>query len=309
MSDMAVVPSSTPLEAAMSLFEPIAGILLTRQVQYADAADVLKAAFVQASARAFVAQGKIPSVSTLSVATGIGRVEVKRLLDSPLTEKSRKTPPSMQVQLRWATDPRYLDGHGLPRRLPRVAPSGEVSFASLAAMITRDTHPRALLDEMSRLNMVLEEGDFVSLRQNAPAFAETDDRLRVGANNASDHLSALLVNLLNTPSPLLERSIFADHLTKSSAARAVEAARDVWAKMLAELREKLQTLVDLDAHAADNDWRMTIGVYSYMAPIARTAPPVNARENTKRSRGKPRVAPKRAGRRTPQVQADPTPVE
>jgi Family of unknown function (DUF6502) len=309
MSGAGAESEAVPLKVAMSLLEPVAGVLLTRQVQYAEAAEVLKTAFVHASARAFIAQGKIPSVSTLSVATGIGRVEVKRLLDLPLTEMVRKTPPAGRVRLRWLTDPVYLDEHGRPKRLPRVAPEGQVSFATLAATATLDTHPRAVLDELLRLNMVVDEGDFVTLRPNTAESPGADDRLLEGAGNASDHASALLVNLLHSPPPLLERAISADNLTKTSAARAVEAARDVWTKMLAELREKLQTLVNLDAQASDNDWRMKIGVYSYMAPIERSAPPVNARENSKRSRSTPGAASKRTGKRQLQVRTTGMPVK
>jgi hypothetical protein len=284
------------LKAAMSMFEPLAAILLTRQIRYNEAADVLKAAFVHASARAFVARGKVPSVSTLSVATGIGRVEVKRLLDAPLADKARKPAPAGQVRLRWLTDPNYLDEHGQPKRLLRHATEGKASFSQLAETVSRDTHPRAILDELLRLGAVMEEGDYVSLRQEPHGPAGLNDFLLAGASNASDHLSAVLVNLLSSSPPLLERAIFADQLTQASAMRGVAAARDVWAKMLAELREKLQSLVDLDDGSSDNQWRMRIGVYSYIAPMERPAPLVSARENKKRSikssRGARRIAPK-----------------
>ncbi len=276
------------------MLEPVVGILMTRQVRHHEAAEVLKAAYLQASARSFVAQGKLPSVSTLSVATGIGRVEIKRLLDSPLTAKSSKMPPAGRVRLHWITDPAYLDENGQPRRLPRAAPNGQVSFYSLAALASKDTHPRAILDELLRLGAVAEEGDYVSLVHQSIKVVNSDQRLMDGVDNASDHLSALLVNLLSTPPPLLERAIFAQGLTKSSAARAVAVASDVWAKMLGELREKLQTLVDLDKDASDNDWRIRIGVYSYMAPTDRPQAPISARENKKRS-----TAPRRAGAAAP----------
>jgi Family of unknown function (DUF6502) len=275
--------STVSLKAAMSMFEPLAAILLTRQIRYNEAAEVLKAAFVQASARAFVARGKVPSVSTLSVATGIGRVEVKRLLDSPLADRARKASPAGMVRLRWVTDPAYLDDHGQPRRLLRSG--GKVSFSHLAETASKDTHPRAILDELLRLGAVVEEGEYVSLRhEGAYRPVGFDDALTAGADNASDHLSAILVNLLSTAAPLLERAVFADGLTHASALRGVAAASEIWVKMLADLREKLQALVTLDEGASDNQWRMRIGVYSYIAPMSRPAPPISARENKKRSK-------------------------
>jgi hypothetical protein len=281
-SDGDAVSDMAPLKAAMSMLEPIAAILLTSQIGYNEAAAVLKAAFVQASARAFVARGKVPSVSTLSVATGLGRVEVKRLLESPLADRARKVSPASMVRLRWTTDPAYLDEHGQPRRLLRSA--GKVSFAQLAEAASRDTHPRAILDELLRLGAVVEEGDYVSLRhEGAYRPVGANDALVAGADNASDHLSAVLVNLLSPSSPLLERAIFADRLTHASAIRGVAAASEIWVRMLGELREKLQALVSLDDGVADNEWRMRIGVYSYVAPMFRPAPAVSARENKRRS--------------------------
>lgn len=277
----------------MSLLEPVAAILLTQQLRYADAAEVLKAAFVQASARAFAAGGKVPSVSTLSVATGIGRVEVKRVLDLPLSNKAPRLSPARQVRLRWLTDPDYLDEHGQPRRLPRVSASGQVSFATLAGAATKDTHPRAVLDELVRLGIAVEEGEYVSMRQTSLGGDGADKSWQAGINNARDHMSAVLVNMLNSPSPLLERAMHAQKLTKESAGRGVSAAADVWLKMRAELRDKLQTLVDLDDDASDNNWRVSIGVYSYMAPIERAAPPISARANTKKAGGRTGVRRRR----------------
>jgi hypothetical protein len=295
--------SAASLKAAMAILEPFAGILLSRQVRYNEAAELLKAAFVQASARAFAAQGKVPSVSTLSVATGIGRAEVKRLLDSPVAEAPRKPAPAIQVRLRWLTDPNYQDEHGQPKRLSRHAPAGKASFSQLAEAVTRDTHPRAILDELLRLGAVVEEGDYVHLRQEPHGPSGLNDLFEAGANNASDHLSAVLVNMLSTSPPLLERAMFADQLTQASAMRGVAAARDVWSKVLAELRDKLQSLVSLDEDASGNDWRMRIGIYSYIAPMDRPAPLVSARDNKKRSPRSGRGARPRAAeppaRKTP----------
>jgi hypothetical protein len=88
------MPSKPPLRApdvdgapdlmtsVAAVLEPLAGLLLSHQIRFAQAEELLKAAFVQACARAFAAQGTLPSVSTVSVATGIRRREVKRLVDA-----------------------------------------------------------------------------------------------------------------------------------------------------------------------------------------------------------------------------------
>lgn len=273
------------LAAAASMLEPLAGLLLARGQRYAAAQELLKAGFVQAAARAFAAQGKAPSVSTLSVATGLRRREVQRLLDAAGASFERgpaapKLSLAAQVRLRWTTDPAYLDAQGQPRRLPRSAPPGEPSFASLAAAVSKDVHLRPLLDELVRIGAAEEAGEFVLLRGrfNAPDRS-WDALVEIGGANVADHLSAVLVNLLTRPRPLVEQAFFADGLTQQSAQRAADLAKEIWQQALPGLAAKVQTLLDLDEHAPDNGWRMRIGLFSYVAPVERPQAPVRVRRN------------------------------
>ena len=282
------------LDAVAEVLEPLAGLLLARGQRFTRAQELLKAAFVQAGARAFAARGKAPSVSTLSVATGLRRREVQRLLDAAgaggpaakiasganVTNLSKGSSVSMaaQVRLRWTTDARFLDAQGQPRRLPRTAVPDKPSFAALAAAISKDVHPRPLLDELVRIGAAEEDGDHVLLRgrMNAPDRG-WDALVAIGGANVADHLSAVLVNLLNQPRPLVEQAFFADGLTQQSAQRAADLAKDVWTQALPGLAAKVQPLLDLDEHAQDNGWRMRIGLFSYVAPVERPQPAVRTR--------------------------------
>jgi Family of unknown function (DUF6502) len=263
----------------MAVLEPLAALLLSRGVRHARAEDLLKTAFVRAGARAFAAQGKLPSVSTLSVTTGLRRREVQRMLDTgPQNTPAPKMSLAAQVRARWTSDPHYLDVQGQPRRLPRTAPEGQPSFASLAAAISKDVHPRPLLDELVRIGAAEEDGEQVLLRGrfNAPDRS-WDSLVEVGGTNVADHLSAVLVNLLSQPRPLFEQALFADGLTQQSAQRAADLARAMWLQTAPDVTRKLQTLVDLDGQAPDNGWRMRIGLYSYIAPAEQPPAPVRQR--------------------------------
>jgi hypothetical protein len=267
------------LEAALAVLEPLAGLLLSRGVRHARAEDLLKTAFVRAGARAFAAQGKLPSVSTLSVATGLRRREVQRLLDTaPGNAPAPKISLAAQMRARWTSDPHYLDTQGQPRRLPRTAPEGQPSFAGLAATISKDVHPRPLLDELVRMGAAEEDGEYVLLRGlfNAPDRS-WDALVEIGGANVADHLSAVLVNLLTQPRPLFEQALFADGLTQQSAQRAADLARAMWLQTAPDITRKLQTLVGLDEQAPDNGWRMRIGLYSYIAPAEQPQAPVRKR--------------------------------
>lgn len=277
-------PAQDALDAAADVLEPLAGLLLSNQVRFAQAEELLKTAFVQACARAYAAQGKVATVSALSVATGIRRREVARLLSAP-GAAAKPMSQAMQARLRWTTDPQFLDAGGQPLRLARVSTPGVRSFADLAATVSKDNHPRALLDEMVRIGAAEEQGDEVVLRHR---FAVPDrsraESLQVGCSNVGDHLSAVLLNLLSERAPLTERAISADGLTEASAQAATDLARDVWAQTLTGLRGQLQQLVDADASQPDNGWRMRIGLYSYLAPTERPPAPVSALPRAKADR-------------------------
>ncbi len=267
------------LDAALAVLEPLAGLLLSRGLRHARAEELLKAAFVRAGARAFAAQGKLPSVSTLSVATGLRRREVQRLLDGDTGgQPAPKVSLAAQVRARWISDPHYCDKRGQPLRLSRTAPPGQPSFASLAASVSKDVHPRPLLDELVRIGAAEEDGEHVLLRGrlNAPDRS-WDSLVAIGGANVADHLSAVLVNLLTQPRPLFEQAVFADGLTQHSAQRAADLAKQMWLQTAPELTQKLQTLVDLDDKAPDNAWRMRIGLFSYIAPAERADAPVRVR--------------------------------
>ena len=68
----------------MAVLEPLAELLMSRQLRYADAEGLLKAAFVQAASKSFKERGQQPSASNLSVATGIHRRDVTQLMGAPL---------------------------------------------------------------------------------------------------------------------------------------------------------------------------------------------------------------------------------
>jgi Family of unknown function (DUF6502) len=272
-------PDQATLAAAVSVLEALAGLMLARGIRYARAEELLKAAFVRAGARAFVAQGKPASVSTLSVASGLRRREVQRLVDDAPVE----TPPvhislAARVRARWTSEAQYLDSHGQPLRLPRTAPADQPSFASLAAAISKDVHPRPMLDELVRVGAAEEDGDHVVLRGRLGTPDRSwDELVAVGCANVADHLSAVLVNLLTQPRPLFEQSLFADGLTQRSAQRGADLAKEMWLAAAPGMTNRLQSLVDLDEQTPDNGWRLRIGLYSYIAPVDQPAAPLRVR--------------------------------
>ena len=70
-----------------------------------------------------------------------------------------------EVFMRWTNDPNYLDVDGLPKVLPmRSRTPDETSFEQLAQSISRDFHPRSILDELVRLGLADVQAETVRLR-------------------------------------------------------------------------------------------------------------------------------------------------
>jgi len=260
--------SDAAYDAAQAMLKPFAGLLLHREMGISDAEEMLKRAFVAASVDAIAAKGQRPTASAISVATGIHRRDVKRLMSKNQSGRTAQPKPSAvsRARLIWATDKNYLDASGRPRRIPKTEGLDAYSFVTLAASVSKDIHPRALLDEMLRIGAINVDGDYVTLLHlEYQPPKDQDELIRLAGANIGDHISAVQFNIENTQNPLLERSVFVDGLTKAAARHGAELARTAWAQSLGLLRSKLQTLADLDQDSPDNNWRVRIGMYAYCA--------------------------------------------
>jgi len=258
---------SSVYESALAILEPFAGMLMQRQLSISDAEEMLKSAFINASVGTLEAMSQKPTVSAVSVATGIHRRDVKRLMAAPRGRALQSKPSAVsRARLIWATDKNYLDSSGRPRRISKIDIENEYTFVSLSESVSKDIHPRALLDEMHRIGAVEIDGDFVTLLHvDYQPPKDQDELIKMASQNIGDHISTVVHNINRTDDPLLERSVFVDGLTPAAARHGAELARSVWAQSLGTLRNKLQTLADLDQDAPNNNWRVRIGMYAYCA--------------------------------------------
>lgn len=113
---------------------------------------MLRLAFVQAAARAHPGLPEHRKVSRISTTTGINRREVTRLTQATASAAPRGRSVASEVFTRWRTQAAYQGTDGLPRSPPRLGDAP--SFESLVQSVTRDVHPRSLLDDLRRLGLV-----------------------------------------------------------------------------------------------------------------------------------------------------------
>jgi hypothetical protein len=262
------------LREAAVLMAPLALWLLRHGVAFPDFAEALKPVFVAAARGELEHAAAEPTQSALSLLSGVHRKDVREIMSS-----DRKPPavarPSLAAQVftRWSADRRLRDASGAARPLPRVGKEG--SFESLCRELSQDVHPRAVLDELLRLGLVVLDGEnVVAIAQAFVPTPRLADMSALFAANAADHIAAAVSNLTLDAPKFLEQSIYADGLSEPSITALHAAARKAWSAAFDEVVGQARERLEHDKERADNDRRMRFGVYFFSEPALPAAPPV-----------------------------------
>lgn len=251
-------PASDELGAAMQrLLAPLARLALARGVTHATLEEWLKLALVDA---ADAQHGALPPhrrVSRITTATGIHRREVSRLVGLLREGDARQLAAparshASELFYHWRTNAVYCDRKGSPAELPRAGDAP--SFESLAQAITRDVHPRSLLDELVRLGLAALDRERDTVRLVREAFVPQGDQgrmLRALGNNVGSHLDAAVDNVLGGDRRHFEQAIFADGLSEASMAEFRNLVRDQWQALIAVMVPALETMLARDQRAGE----------------------------------------------------------
>ena len=275
-------------DALAGLMSSVARLGVGRGLPYAAVEEMLRQAFVQAAAQAHPGLPEHRKVSRISTTTGINRREVTRIVQQQQTREVPQRPRSLasEVFAHWRTQAPYRGEDGQPVRLPR---QGALSFESLSQSVTRDVHPRSLLDELVRLGLAQwdESSDQVSLqRETFVAPGDLSRQLGFLGDNVGDHLRAAVENVLGGEDRLhFEQAVFADGLTAASIASIRPQVHAQWQALLSALVPALEARVAADANQQPSpQGRLRVGLYTYhegAAPdvplVERARPPVRAK--------------------------------
>lgn len=252
------------------LLLPLARLCLKHGITFAAVADKLKQAFVREAMALRPEAAGHGLVSRISTTTGINRREVTRLTRAATPERIARQPLSAEIIALWATSPGYCNAEGSPLPLPRQGQSP--SFETLARKITRDVHPRSMLDELVRLGFVQydQASDHVLLlRTDFVPAGDTGQMLSFLSDNVGDHLDAAVANILGNEPAHLEQAVFADELSLESVAalRPLVAAR--WQALRMQMVPVLADMIEADREAGRlQNQRIRLGLYSYAEPYS-----------------------------------------
>jgi hypothetical protein len=263
-----VSPDEAVIGTVSRLLAPLARLCLANGVTFAAVEEMLKRAFVQEANNLHPGAPSHGTVSRISTATGIRRREVTRLIQSESPVLPAKPPHATQVFARWTTDPALQDQDGAPCPLKR---QGTVpSFETLAQSVTRDVHPRSMLDELIRLGLASydEANDSVMLtRTEFVPDADARQMLDFLGDNVGDHLDAAVANVLKDGCQHFEQAVFADELSVESIETLRPLVSAQWQALRDALVPTLTELIEADARAGrPQNQRVRIGLYSFTEP-------------------------------------------
>ncbi|GIX23542.1 MAG: hypothetical protein KatS3mg122_0773 [Caldimonas sp.] len=275
------------LQALTAVLEPLARLAVGRGLPYAAFEELAKSAFVRAAHAAHPDLPEHRRVSRISTTTGLSRREITRIVQTPERPPAPRSHAS-EVFARWMSDPQYRDASGHPLTLPRQGQAP--SFESLAQSVTRDVHPRSLLEELVRLGLAVLDEPTDTVRLHREAFVPRGDLARMLhflGDNVGDHLSGAVANVQGNGSRHFEQALFAEGLSDASMHAFRELVQTQWHSLRQALVPALQALLDADQSAGrSGTHRVRIGLYSYDAVQPLAPPPVP--EKPKRPRGRPR---------------------
>lgn len=255
------------LRTALAMLVPLARWLVKNGVPYASFAPALKTVFVEAARRELAGAGARITDSSLSVLSGVHRRDIRAFGQQPEHGTQPKTPSvASQVFTRWVTDAEYRGPDRRPLALPKLGPAP--SFDTLARRVSSDVHPRTLLAEMQRLELVEVEGETVRLAQTA--FVPQHDfpeRAGTFAANVADHIAAAAHNLGADEGRFLEHAVFGSGLSERSVLELAETARELWVAAFEQMVREATTRFESDRELkTEARMRMRFGAYFFSEP-------------------------------------------
>ncbi|MBX2848391.1 MAG: hypothetical protein KTR16_08725 [Acidiferrobacterales bacterium] len=254
-------------KALNKVLTPLVRLIMRQGITFPELSEWLKQAYVKEAQKALEEQGEKVTLSRISLASGVHRKDVKRLLEAspePQANKIEKVSLTSRLISLWVGDSTFLDEQGEPLTLPRT---GKPSFESLVQSISSDIRPRAILDDLMQRGIV--KGNEQGYQLVLEALFPSDDlatKLAFFGRNTADHIAACEHNLRGKTPPFPERSVFYNQLSASSVAQLRSLADKESKALLVLLNQRAQELAkqdDLDSHKVSH--RFLLGTYYYQA--------------------------------------------
>lgn len=265
------------LDSVLTVMQPLVTLLIRRGVTYIDFIHGLKKVFLQQAINEMQRLGGKQTDSALSLLSGLQRRDVQHvrqlLISQPIMTPTRSTVPA-ETMGKWLANPAYAD------KLVFAHPAANnMSFEQLVWSVSKDKHPRSVLNELIRLNVVEwdEQTDTVTLlRKNFLPDSTTEAAYQMFRRIVSDHIATVVHNLGATEEAdkFLEQAVFADELTPESVIILQQYSRKKWQAFMQEILTLADVLCEADKEKATANQRFTVGMFNFSGPqLAEPAAP------------------------------------
>jgi len=250
--------------AVRHLLRPLVRLLLRNAVPFKAFAELAKQVYVDVARDDFALEDRRPSISRVSVLTGLTRKDVSRLLAEPRSESPTamaRYSRSAQVLTGWLQDDRFSDGTD-PRPL-----AFEPDFRELCRAYSGDMPARAVLDELLRVGAVEErdDGRFAMTERGYVPRTDEREKLHILGSDVADLIATIDHNIERPEAAFFQRKVAYDNLQ----AGFLPALRALASREGQALLERLNQ--EMQLHDADHEpelegpvgRRAMLGVYYY----------------------------------------------
>ena len=278
-------------QALVRLLKPVVRLMIRHNVPLATFVDLLRHVYVVVAKEELALPGKKLSDSRISVVTGIPRKDIKRYSEEPelndaevATEHNR----AARVLTGWIHNKDFHNKEtGKPLDLPMETNGDEPSFPLLVQRFSGGVPPRAVLDELLRIQAVrrLDDGQIRLVTFGYVPSSDALEQVRVMSEEISDFLKSVDHNI-NSPleDSFLQLSVRCDNLPEEVMEKIRTMSGDKGRAMLQDMAEEMSK-VDRDQNDqvfGTGRQRAVLGVYYYQEDVSDKFDEMNQRESGER---------------------------
>ncbi len=212
-------PGQSPINeaihsAALRILNALVKVLLRHGVSFHTFSDLAKQAYVDVAREDFALPGRKPSISRISVLTGLTRKDVQRLSNAPVPSDAAASEShnrAARVVAGWVRDEELGTADGT---LPALPFDGPVSFSEVVRRYSGDVPPRAVLDELKRVGAV-EQDDAGNIRLLARVYIPRHSdlgKVAILGSDVSFLIDTIDHNIQEPGDPRFQRKVMYDNL-------------------------------------------------------------------------------------------------
>lgn len=252
------------LRAARRILRPLVRIMLRNGIASDAFTELVRKTYVDVADEEFAMPGKKQTVSRISVITGLNRKEVARLRGAERLDHGdeRWRNRAAAVLGAWELDPDFLDHKDDPLDLPFAG--SEVSFSTLVKKHSGDMQPRAVADELLRVQAIEEVDGRLRMRRHGyePA-GDPEAKIDMLGTDACEFIETIDHNVQSdTDDSLLQAKVLYDNIPTEHVAEFRALSRRLSRNLITELNHWLSNR-DRGTEPVEPAERTTLGLGVY----------------------------------------------